>query len=144
MLFPLLRDEAGAITLTPVAGRVQVGVVLSLSRKKGPLSDRQREGLLQPERDLVIDVGFGRCSLVEGAGGENLLIAGVGYHKPSGLIPVVVPDGVRVFGVGSVIFAGEDLRFLLEPASLQSQDLGVLGRELQFGGSAVIQRDVIL
>ena len=81
---------------------------------------------------------------VEVARGANLLFAREGDHKPGGLVPVVVPDGVRVFGVGNVIFTGEDLRFLLEPTSLQSQNLGVLGRELQFGGRALIQREDIL
>ena len=32
-------------------------------------------------------------------------------------------DGVRVLGVGNVIFACEDLRILLEPASLQNLGL---------------------
>jgi hypothetical protein len=34
-------------------------------------------------------------------------------------------DGLRVFGVGNVIFSGEDLHLLLEPGSLQSLDLRV-------------------
>ena len=96
------------------------------------------------KRVLVVHVNFCMCSLFEVARGTNCLLTWEGDHKPGGLVPVVVPDGVWVFGVGKVIFAGEDLRLLLEPTSLQSQDLGVLGRELQFGGCAAIQREDIL
>ena len=71
---------------------------------------------------VVVKSALAGAGVVEVARGANRLLAGVGDLKPGGLVPVVVADGVRVFGVRLVIFAGEDLRLLLEPASPQSLD----------------------
>src|ERR1022692_3421706 len=87
--------------------------------EKPPPREPER-GALQPERDLVVVVGFGRCSVVEVARRTNLLLAGEGSGVVGGFVPDHVVDGVRIFGVRLLVFAGENLRLLLHPASHQS------------------------
>src|SRR5208283_1158558 len=89
---------------------------------KKPSPRLSGRGPLQPERVLVVRISGNRSRVVEVARGPNRLLTGEGPGKSSGLVPVVMADGVRVFGIGLALFAGEDLRLLLEPGSPQSRD----------------------
>src|SRR5271165_7525450 len=88
----------------------------------------------------VVVVDFAVCSFFEGARGENLCLAGIRPRKPGGLVPVEVVDDIRIFGVGRVIFAGEDLRLHLHPASPECLNrtalLGLLRDCLSLDGTA--------
>src|SRR5271169_67122 len=76
---------------------------------------------------VLVSFGGGRRAIVEVARGPNRFVAGIRHLKSGGLIPVVVGDGVRVFGVGFLVFAGEDLCLLPEPTIPQSRDYRAVG-----------------
>src|SRR5579862_2076846 len=81
---------------------------------------------------VVVVVSFDGCRVVEVARGTNRALAWIRTLKPGGHVPVQMVDGVRVFGVGLGQFAGENLRFLLQPSPPQG-----LGRTAArcFGGA---------
>src|SRR5580704_10504226 len=89
---------------------------------KNPLPGFRGEGLSELEDALVvvfIRVNGGR--VVEVARRTNRLLTGEGPRKAGSLIPVVMADGVRVFGVGFVLLASKDFSLFLEPGNAQSR-----------------------
>ncbi len=100
--------------------------------KKSPPCGARREGVLSAGNLVVVVGSLPFAAFFEVARGENLFLAGIRPRKPGGLVPVEVVDDIGIFGVGDVIFAGEDLRLHLHPASPQSLNLRAL-----LAGSAV-------
>src|SRR5208337_285901 len=116
---------------------------------KKPSPRLSGRGPLQSERVLVVRISGNGSRVVELARGANRLFTGIGPRKPGGLVPVVMADGVRVFGVGLALFAGEDLRLLLEPSSPQSRGRravlgfnGCCGRTIRARSQRVFGRHV--
>src|SRR5271165_2520797 len=78
---------------------------------------------MQPETGLVVvAVALDRRRVVEFAGRADRLLARVGASEAGRFVPVEVVDSVRIFGVGLMILAGEDLGLLGLPAFAQSLD----------------------
>src|SRR5258708_32862145 len=96
---------------------------LRLGHKQKPLSPVIGVRGFSVGTFLIVQVSFGRCRLVEFARWANGALAGIGPRKPGRHVPVQMVDGVRVFGVGLVQFAGEDLRLLPKPSRPPVLDL---------------------
>jgi hypothetical protein len=91
-----------------------------------PLSPVIGEKAAAVEGVLVVRLRSGRGRVIELAWGPNRFLAGIGSRKSGRHVPVEMVHGVRVFRVGLVQLAGEDLRFFLEPSLPQDLDLGTV------------------
>jgi hypothetical protein len=93
---------------------------------------------LKPEVPLVIVVvTFGRRS-IELTRRANLAFARIGSLKPGRHVPVQMVYGVRVFGVGLALFAGEDLILLFEPSLSEGPNLRSVARTGSGGLNALV------
>lgn len=97
LFFVLPRDETGETKFASVASVWHWLCIRDMSKALSPVA---REGPLQPQRDLIVVVGFGGYCVFEIARGANLLLTGKGDLEPGGFVPVIVADGIDIFGVG--------------------------------------------
>lgn len=94
-------------------------------------------------RLLVVVVNLGRCRAIELARWTDGGLTRIRPSKSGRHVPVVMVHGVRIFGVGLVQFASEDLGFLLRPSGSQVSDLAAFVRVRRTRRNSLVQCDLI-